>query len=207
VTLQAFDASNLQHQLVSIQAGTWTHAVNSNADIVPTVANGKVYVASNKQVQIFGLLAATHGQHRAVERGLQPSKPDQVSCPRSEPALAAVAGGASAKHQLWGTVCHLEGSQLQLTLRSGRSISIDVSAAFTKHRPLVLSPGRAIRIVAGIDAKGVARAERISPSHALAAYAGGSVVDCSTLSRDLSMRAANAASRASTVVRRRLTRN
>jgi hypothetical protein len=167
VTLQAFDASNLQHQLISIQAGTWTHAVNSNADIVPTVANGKVYVASNKQVQIFGLLAAAHGQHRAVERGLQPSKPDQVSCPRSEPALAAITGVASAKHQLWGTVCHLEGSQLQLALRSGRSISIDVSAVFMNHRPLVLSPGRAIHVQAGIDAKGVARAERISPSHTL----------------------------------------
>jgi hypothetical protein len=164
VTLQAFDASNLEHQLVSIQAGTWTHAVNSNADIVPTVANGKVYVASNKQVQIFGLLAAAPGQRLIVEHGLRPSRADEVTCPRSEPAVAVA---ASSKHQLWGTVCHLEGSQLQLALRSGRSISVDVSAAFTKHRPLVLSPGRAIRVVAEIDAKGVVHAEKISPSHSL----------------------------------------
>jgi len=54
----AFDAMNLQHQLLSIPAGTWTHAVNSNANLVPTVANGKVFVASNQQVQIFGLFPA-----------------------------------------------------------------------------------------------------------------------------------------------------
>jgi outer membrane protein assembly factor BamB len=56
VTLWAFDVNNLNSALFSVQAGTWTHAVNSNANIVPTVANGKVYVASNMQLQIFGLL-------------------------------------------------------------------------------------------------------------------------------------------------------
>jgi outer membrane protein assembly factor BamB len=55
VTLWAFDVTQLSKSLVSLQAGTWTHAVNSNANIVPTVANGKVYVASNEQLQIFGL--------------------------------------------------------------------------------------------------------------------------------------------------------
>lgn len=163
VTLQAFDASNLQNQLVSIQAGTWTHAVNSNADLVPTVANGKVYVASNKQLQIFGLLGA--GAQHASAPGLRPSKPDSITCPASEPVVEAVRG--AGLHQFSGTVCHLEGNHLQLALSGGRSISVDISTAFAKHRKVVLSPGRTIHVQARVDAKGAAYAERISPSHTL----------------------------------------
>lgn len=55
LTLRAYDASNLSHQLFASTAGNWTN-FNSNANVVPAVANGYVYVASNKQVQIFGLL-------------------------------------------------------------------------------------------------------------------------------------------------------
>jgi hypothetical protein len=56
VTLWAFDPTNLSRPLFSAQAGTWRHAVNSNADLVPTVAGGRVYVAANSTLQIFGLL-------------------------------------------------------------------------------------------------------------------------------------------------------
>jgi hypothetical protein len=154
--------------LFSAQAGTWTHAVNSNADLVPTVANGKVYVASNKQLQIFGLLG-TPTQGHVVVPGLQPSKPDAIACPANESAIDAVRGAVrnSSMHQFSGTVCHLQNNQLQLALRSGRSIPIDISGAFTNHRQVVLSPGRTIHVRARIDAKGVAHAERISPSHTL----------------------------------------
>jgi hypothetical protein len=169
VTLQAFDASNLQSQLLSLPAGAWTHAVNSNADIVPTVAEGKVYVASNDQVQIFGLLPPARGRRTGSQHGLWPSKPDAVSCPRSEPALASVRGGANSKHEFWGTVCQVERNQLHLALRSGRSISVDIGDAAAHHPPVVLSPGRAIHVRVAIDAKGVAHAARISPSHTLSA--------------------------------------
>jgi hypothetical protein len=168
VTLQAFDASNLRKQLFSAQAGTWTHAVNSNADLVPTVANGKVYVTSNKQLQIFGLLGAPTQHHVSVP-ALRPSKPDAIVCPASESTIDALQGAVrkSGTHQFSGTVCHLENNQLQLALRSGRSVSIDISAAFATHRKVVLSPGRAIHVRARIDAKGGVQAERISPSHTL----------------------------------------
>ena len=170
VTLQAFDAMNLQHQLLSIPAGTWTHAVNSNANLVPTVANGKVFVASNQQVQIFGLFPAGKVQGRAnqnLAHGLQPSQPDAVTCPQSEPVAKALPGPAGSMHEFWGTVCHLNHHQLQLALRDGRSISIDISEAFAQHRPVLLTMGRALRVQAEIDAQGVAHAERISPSHTL----------------------------------------
>ena len=136
------------------------------------MANGKVYVASNEQLQIFGLLSAgANGQGDALPEALQPSSPDAVTCPPGESALAAVSGAAqgtgSPLHQFRGTVCHLEANQLQLALRSGRSISVDIGTAFAKHRHVVLSPGRTIHVQASIDAKGVAHAERISPAHTL----------------------------------------
>jgi hypothetical protein len=64
VVLQAYDLTNLTQPLFSAQAGTWRHAVNSNANIVPTVAGGKVYVASNEQLQIFGLLSQSRRRTR-----------------------------------------------------------------------------------------------------------------------------------------------
>jgi hypothetical protein len=171
VTLQAFDASNLGTQLISLPAGTWTHAVNSNADLVPTVANGKVYVASNMQLQIFGLLSARRGEQSVVARGLQPSQPDAITCPPDETVAAAIprstASLGNSPHQFSGTVCRLDGDQLHLALRSGRSISLDIATAFARHRHIVLSPGRTVHVRVRIDAKGVAYGERISPTHTL----------------------------------------
>ena len=53
VSLFAFDATN-GTTLVSLPAGTWPNT-GGNANIVPVAANGKVYVASYKQLSIFGL--------------------------------------------------------------------------------------------------------------------------------------------------------
>jgi hypothetical protein len=53
--LRAYDASNLSNQIFVSAAGNWSNK-NSNANVVPTVANGYVYVASYQQIQIFGLL-------------------------------------------------------------------------------------------------------------------------------------------------------
>lgn len=52
VTLYAFDATT-GTPLFSGAAGTWP--ITANANIVPTVANGKVYVASYKVISIFGM--------------------------------------------------------------------------------------------------------------------------------------------------------
>jgi hypothetical protein len=164
VTLQAFDASNLQRQLVALPAGTWTHAVNSNADLVPTVANGKVYVASNQQVQIFGLLGS-QAQRGVLPQELKPSPPDVITCPAEVGPQNVIR--QTGAHEFTGTVCRLRGNVLTLALRSGLSISVDVSANAEMRRPVVLSAGRNVHIRATTDAKGVTRARKISPAHAL----------------------------------------
>lgn len=46
--------SGTMKQLVKVQAGTWPNT-GGNANLVPVVANGEVFVATNKQLQIFGI--------------------------------------------------------------------------------------------------------------------------------------------------------
>ncbi len=169
VTLQAFAASDLSQQLLSIPAGTWTHAVNSNANIVPTVANGRVYVASNKQLQIFGLLSSppTSGV-AAAPKPTTASEPSAVTCPPEVAPLAATGGTGAGVHQLRGTVCKVTGSQLRIALPGERSVSVDIVEVLARHRTLLLTPGRPIKIRATIDEKGRAHAQRISRSHGIA---------------------------------------
>jgi outer membrane protein assembly factor BamB len=56
IFLYAFDpsVSGTMKQLFQGTAGSWPN-FKANANLVPVVANGRVYVASNKQLQIFGL--------------------------------------------------------------------------------------------------------------------------------------------------------
>ncbi len=44
-------------KLFNAAAGTWPN-LQGNANLVPVVANGLVFVASNQQLQIFGLTGA-----------------------------------------------------------------------------------------------------------------------------------------------------
>ncbi len=164
VTLQAFNASNLQQSLISIEGGTWTHAVNSEADLVPTVAKGHVYVASNLQLRIFGI---THAglEKVTVPRSLMPSKPDNVTCPAGiSPAM--LFGNRAAMHQLYGTVCQASGSRMTLALRNGHAVTIDLSGGLgPKH--VLLTPGRPVHVSAELDKAGVLHAREVSPSHTI----------------------------------------
>lgn len=168
VTLLAYAASDLTQQLVSLQAGTWTHAVNSNANIVPTVANGKVYVASNKQLRIFGLFSKK--AHAAVvPHFLSPSPPTVISCGPAQTPLAAAGGSHTFAREFYGTICRVNGNELQLALPSGRSIVLDTSDAFAQNRRILRTPGRPVQVRATIDAKGRAHAQNTAPSHLLSA--------------------------------------
>ena len=51
------DSGSTMTQLFKSFAGAWPN-YNGNSNLVPVVANGEVFVASNKQLQIFGLKAA-----------------------------------------------------------------------------------------------------------------------------------------------------
>jgi hypothetical protein len=164
ITLNAYAASDLTQQLLSTTAGTWRHAVNSNADLVPTVANGKVYVASNEQLQIFGLLSL-RGSRPTVPKAPAPSAPDRIACAPKVAALAAVGGVRAPMHEFYGTVCQVNDAELRLSLRDNRSVVVDLSLGFGLRRRM--TPGRPVHVSATIDAQGIAHAQRVSPAHTI----------------------------------------
>jgi hypothetical protein len=166
ITLWAFAASNLAQPLVSIAAGTWTHAVNSNANLVPTVANGRVYVASNQQLQIFGLLTADSGRAAARPRAMASSVPDHVQCPNSTAPVVGLGGQPGVTHDFYGTVCQVQGTQLRLALRTGQTLTVD-TAAVTQYPPLLLTPGRPVHVRARRDPEGAWHGVRISHYHTI----------------------------------------
>ncbi len=165
VTLRAFDATNLQQQLLSIPAGTWTHAVNSSANVVPTVSKGKVFVASNQQLRIFGLLGQQKASDSKVPAKLLPSAPDVSTCPADAPAPVAAKGTGPAVHEFYGTICQSGEKEIRLALRTGRAIRVSIEEAFTQHAAILLTAGRTVRVLATIDEDGVAHASSISRSH------------------------------------------
>jgi hypothetical protein len=61
ISLYAFDPDNKMTRLFKGPAGYWPNE-GGNSNLVPVVANGKVYVGSNKALRIFGLTAQNKPQ-------------------------------------------------------------------------------------------------------------------------------------------------
>jgi hypothetical protein len=76
-------------------------------------------------------------------------------------------GAPNSVHQKYGTVCKSSGSEVQLSLRSGKSIAIDISNAFARHQRVALTPGRNVHMNVTVDEKGAAHAVKVSPAHTL----------------------------------------
>ena len=97
---------------------------------MPTVANGRVSVASYKQMQIFGLIEKAKGRQMLPGRLMEITQgPDPAMIPVNIPGAA-----------YWGTVRSVNGSQIVITLRNGKSLTVDLSPAMkagTMLRPYV----------------------------------------------------------------------
>jgi hypothetical protein len=102
-------------------AGNWVSS-NSDADTVPTVANGRVYVATYQELAIFGLgspaapvdatVFATQARHAAAQK---------------RPGFQLQAG----EHAVWGIIQAVTPSKMVLKTRSGQLVQVDLSAAWT----------------------------------------------------------------------------
>jgi hypothetical protein len=106
--------------LFSSPAGSWPHT-GGNANIVPVVANGKVYVAANKALTIFG-----------VPIGLAPVPP---------PPPPAPVASLDSPHVISGTLLAVDGTTLTLQPRTGKSVKIDDSLAVKNQQVSALSVG------------------------------------------------------------------
>jgi hypothetical protein len=141
VNLYAFDAAT-GAQLYSGVAGTWPNA-GGNANIVPTVANGKVYVASYENLSIFGPTAPGEPLLSKPKFSRPPPSP--------EPVLSA--------HQISGFIRSRSGAQVVIELRDGSRITADLTEATRRHAAVRAAVGAPVLVRGDYDGDGNLQAE------------------------------------------------
>jgi hypothetical protein len=113
ISLYAFDPDH-DGTLFSAVAGSWPNT-GGDSNIVPVVANGKVYVASDQTISIFGIGAP----------GRKVSLPSPV---RVDMRVALAPG----EHEIFGTVQRIDGAVIDIRTRDGRTARIDAASAKSK---------------------------------------------------------------------------
>jgi outer membrane protein assembly factor BamB len=142
ITLYAYDPATASI-VFSAAAGTWPNAPDGYSNLVPVVANGQVYVASYKQLTIWGLPAPS-------------AAPGIVKL--AHPAFQNPVQLAPGEHDVFGTLTAINGTTIRVKKRDGTTISVNTANATTG--PLLI--GEAVQVVGtgtktGLDAKWVAR--------------------------------------------------
>jgi outer membrane protein assembly factor BamB len=152
LTLYAFAAapqSGTLKLLYSSPAGQWAN-IGGNANIVPVVANGKVYVAAYKTLTIFGPNGAP------------------ASAAASVNAVRSTADASTDARLVTGKLVAVNDKTLLLTTRYNETVSIDISRAVESQRisRLVVGQAYTVRIApaafegASMEAESVTRAKR-----------------------------------------------
>ena len=138
VRLFAYDPANRSGPIWQGVAGTWPFAGSANANLVPVVANGHVFVASYANLSIFGVSpdAARHTAFHA------PPRPNVVVFP-------------GAPHELHGIVMARDNDSLLLRLRSGETVKVAFGAAQTASHVAPPSVGHAALARGDYGADGV----------------------------------------------------
>ena len=138
LTLWAFDAKT-GAKIAALPAGNWPNTGGA-ANTVPVVANGRVFVASNRELRIFGLGA--------------PTAPVIASL---APVTKPPAGSAAV---VTGTVVELDGSTLWLRTRT-QMARVDVADAERANQTVTLVPGRAVAVNGILRSDGAVQASSI----------------------------------------------
>jgi hypothetical protein len=159
VSLYAFKAIPTLPTLFQAPAGFWPY-VNGNANIVPVVANGKVYVASYKQLAIFGLktpphlIAATAVAATAVAAAPVAAK-ELTAHFATRPALSQGVGS-----EVYGTIQSVDGSKVALKTRTA-TVEVDVSSALQNGLSVPLAAAGSVQVQGNYDAQGVLHAKSV----------------------------------------------
>jgi hypothetical protein len=133
ITLYALNAAD-SSTIWSSVAGTWPN-VGENANVVPVVANGKVYVWGGDNLAILGLGASS-------STTLRRSTPHE----------------RTSGHEIYGTAVAINGNMISLKTRTGKIVMVDNSAAEKADRTIELFVGRALVIDGDYDGAGVMHA-------------------------------------------------
>ncbi len=140
VTLHAFDAA-AGTTLLAADAGTWPNLAG-NANVVPMVANGRVYVASYKQLAIFGI------------------GPAGATITPTTTATVVSTQAVSGSRLSGAVVASGEGS-FTLQLGSGKQVTVLTADALERHQAVPVVIGRNLEVRGATDANGVFQASSI----------------------------------------------
>lgn len=143
--------------LWSGNAGTWPSGHSDsggNANLVPTVANGRVYVPGFNELRIFGLRATRKRNHFAP-------RAEEISIGRAEPGSGKVPGA-----QYWGTIKSIDGPRIEIALRTGNLLKVDLSEAMKEHTTITAVVGRTVVISGRLNAQGVLEAHTMGRANA-----------------------------------------
>jgi hypothetical protein len=141
ITLDALNPDNGQ-QLFSETAGQWPYT-GGNANIVPVVANGLVYVASYQMLTIFG-----PGGSRVAHL----------------PAIHTVDTRmklAPGEHEIYGTVRSMKAGNIVIARRTGDELHIDATEAQKTFHFAEPAVGHALIARGTFDKSGVMQANAI----------------------------------------------
>ena len=141
VSLYAFNARK-GNTLFSGHAGQWPNT-DGNANLVPTVANGKVYVAAYQTLDIFGLSSTAAAKQAAVSYS---------------PAAMQVALPAGT-HEIFGIVKTMNGNRFVVQRRDGSTIRVDASVAESTWRYAEPAPGHGVLMRGSFDRDGLLHAD------------------------------------------------
>lgn len=106
--------------IYTASAGNWASG-NSNADTVPTVAKGHVYVATDQELAIFGLGTPTASSANMNFAALANAEAAQ---PQPEFQLQA------DQHAIWGIIQNVTQTEMVLQTRSGKLVRVKLTAAW-----------------------------------------------------------------------------
>lgn len=138
--------SNLP-QLFHAVAGNWQSPAGGNANIVPVVANGKVYVASYRELDIFG--HGLHGGQKADSRKAEVHAEETRESPKGP------------EHQIMGTVRKVEGAGFTLETREHKMVTVDASRARESLRYPPVEVGTTVAAAGSYEASGTFLAELV----------------------------------------------
>jgi hypothetical protein len=131
LTLYAFAAMPVNGtftQLYSSPAGQWPN-LGGNANIVPVVANGKVYVGSYQALMIFGPNGSA------------------VPASASVPIAASAALPPGITRRVSGQLLSLGGTDLRLLTRKGETVQVDDALAVANRRVSMLTVGHSYTVL------------------------------------------------------------
>jgi hypothetical protein len=141
VELYAINADTGE-QLFSAVAGQWPNTTG-NSNIVPVVANGLVYVASDQTLTIFG-----------------PGGTSEIALPKIR-HVEMRAPLAPGQHEIHGTVESMKGPAIVVRKRGGEQARVDATDAMRKFRFARPMIGRALVARGTYDERGVLQADVI----------------------------------------------